>query len=131
MIAEQAELNLRLRARRTVTQDAAEELYQLLRGRGWVTAAEIERLRPEWARPDHRFVRLLASAAQGRVLSFPGSPGYRLTAELTAEEIDQLDHAGNARISQGRDLMRSGIRLRRIAALRRAEITLTTARHED
>lgn len=83
MIAEQAELSLRLKAARGVNRDSIEELCGLLQGRGWVTARDLRRLRPLW---QDRFIRLLANAAGGRVLSYPGSPGYRLTGEASAEE---------------------------------------------
>lgn len=80
----QAELNLRTKA--VVTHDAVAELRGLLRGRGWVTAAELRGLRPKWS---ERFIRLLANASFGRVLSWPGSPGYRLTIEASAEEREE------------------------------------------
>ncbi len=83
MIAEQAELNLRTRAARAVNRDSVEELCQLLRHRGWMTVAHLRRLRPEWS---ERFIRALANASKGRVLSYPGSPGYRITIEASAEE---------------------------------------------
>ncbi|MGA3169448.1 MAG: hypothetical protein ABSE62_00390 [Chthoniobacteraceae bacterium] len=63
-----------------------------LTGRGWVRAAAIESHFPEWRSNDHRYVRAIASQCGGRILSFPGSPGYRLAVEAT---IDELWHARN------------------------------------
>ena len=112
----QPELNLRTKAARAVNRDSVEELCQLLRGRKWMTAREIQTYRPQWT---ERFIRALAEWSQRRVLSYPGSPGYRLTEELSAQEIEMLDHAGNSMISQGRQMARRGIGFRRLAALRR------------
>lgn len=123
MIADcQPELNLREKAARAVNRDSVEELCQLLRGRGWMKAADLSRLRPQW---NERFIRLLANASEGRVLSYPGSPGYRLTEEVSQEDSGMIDHASAALIAQGRDMWRRGIRFRRIGALRRAEQALT------
>lgn len=115
----QIELNMRLRQQREghVTPEAVNEFCALLRGRGWVTARRIAALRPEW---DDRYIRRLASASQTRVMSFPGSPGYRLTTELTAADAEQLDNAANSLMSQGRENMERGIAYQRLAALLRA-----------
>ena len=76
--------------------DAAEVefLLRLLEGRDWQTARAVAAL-PEWQRRfptlnaanAERRVRALASASGGRVLSCPGSPGYKLTREATIAEI--------------------------------------------
>jgi hypothetical protein len=116
MMCEQAELNLRTKAARGVNRDSVEELCQLLRGRGWTAAREIMRLRPEW---NERFIRLLVRGAERRIMSYPGSPGYRLTAECTLEDIDEIARAGQVRIHQGRDMARTGIAFLRLAAAMR------------
>ena len=114
MIAEQAELNLRRKAAKAVNKDSVEEFCQLLRGRGgWMTARDVRRLRPLWT---ERFIRLLASASAGRVVSGPGLPGYMLTSEAAGEV---LEHAANALVAQGKLMEESGIAYRRILALRR------------
>ena len=115
----QIEMKMRMRHQRdgAVTREAIDEFCQLLRGRGWVTARRITMLRPEW---DERYIRRLASESKTRVMSFPGSPGYRLTNELTAADAEQLDHAANSLISQGRENMERGISYQRLAALLRA-----------
>lgn len=86
MTAEQAELNLRTKAARVVNRDSIEEFCQLLRHRGWMTVKRIQWHRPDW---NERFIRLLANASKGRVLSHPGSAGYRLTIEASAEERER------------------------------------------
>ena len=111
----QAEFNLRSKeARKGVNKDAITELCQLLRGRGWVTARELQALRPEW---NERFIRLLADNARPAVLSAPGTPGYCLSSEASDEE---LQHTGRRQISQGRHMARSGIAYLRIWSLRKA-----------
>ena len=72
----------------TPLEDAA-SLVLFLRGRGWVSAAAIAQ-GMGW---EDRRARAAAEAAEGRVLSFPGSPGYRLTREATANERDQAIRA--------------------------------------
>jgi|SRR6187402_1955449 len=121
---DQAEMNLRTQAAALAEGIKArvEEFCQLLRGR-CLTAKQVEALRPEWASPDHRQVRLLAAASNGRVLSWPGSPGYRLTAEVAEEELAQIEHGSASLISQGREMIRKGLQLRRIAGARQAART--------
>ncbi|MFZ4764908.1 MAG: hypothetical protein ACOYMN_08120 [Roseimicrobium sp.] len=58
-------------------------LTNILRDSDWVTAASIrEGWMPHW--PD-RYVRLLAAASDGAILS--GQKGYKLTLECTPEEV--------------------------------------------
>jgi hypothetical protein len=69
-------------------------LMNILAGRGWLTAGEIAQ---DWRFLDRyglgkpgsveRRIRAMANASHGRVLSYPGSPGYKLTREATIEEI--------------------------------------------
>ena len=115
----QPELNLRQKSARAVNRDSVEELCGLLRGREWTTARDLQRLRPLWS---ERFIRLLANASEGRVLSYPGSPGYRLAE---GAEIAEIAHASAALIAQGKDMWRRGIIFRRLAGLRRAEEAIT------
>jgi hypothetical protein len=86
---EQLQLDLAKPERRGVVADPAdiELLCDWLRGRGWVRAVAIEFFFLEWKSPDHRYVRAIASQSGGRILSFPGSPGYRLAVEATIEEL--------------------------------------------
>ncbi|HEX4084332.1 MAG TPA: hypothetical protein VHY22_05440 [Chthoniobacteraceae bacterium] len=69
-----------------------ELLCEWLIGRGWVRAVAIEAFFPLWKANDHRYIRAIASQSAGRILSFPGSPGYRIALEAS---IDELWHARN------------------------------------
>ena len=73
-----------------VSDDDVAALQQHLRGRGWLTSAELL-ADPGLADWSERSLRAVASASNGRVLSYPGSPGYRLTKEATIEEIQAAD----------------------------------------
>ena len=77
-----------MRAARGVSAENITQLCQLLRGHGWMTAREIRGLRPEW---DERIIRRLASASGFRIISYPGSPGYRLAEEMTQAEIEEME----------------------------------------
>lgn len=67
--------------------------------RGWKTADELAAyLQDGWT---DRKVRATARAAAPAIVSFPGSPGYKLWADCTVEEID---HAINAFDSQAKDM---------------------------
>lgn len=61
-------------------------LIGILAGRDWMTAARIRALEPAW---DDRDIREIASASGGVVMSWPGSPGYRLTTEGSADERER------------------------------------------
>ena len=71
---------------------------------GWFTAAEIATEMGDDATDRH--VRKLASAACPAVVSFPGSPGYKLWQLCS---VDEIDHCIAAFESQGRDMMKRGI----------------------
>jgi hypothetical protein len=85
---------------------SAEEIaraFEILQGRDWMTAEEIALamfhptlaqsiaksggLRYSASESDKRKVRAIANASDGRILSYPGSKGYKLTREATVEEI--------------------------------------------
>ena|ERR1043166_9984743 len=67
-------------------------LLNVLTGRGWMTAQQIAAT-PEFAERFERVknidrrIRAIANKTDGLVISYPGSPGYRLTREATIEEI--------------------------------------------
>jgi hypothetical protein len=70
---------------REVTDAEVHALISVLRLAGWVKAHVLsERL--GW--PDRK-IRAAARASKGHILSYPGSPGYKLTIEATVEEIKQ------------------------------------------
>ena len=77
------------KAPRATSCDVA-RLVALLRGRGWVRAADLVKLDAEM---DDRWVRAIAEVSKGQILSWPGSPGFRLYAEATNEERDHADAA--------------------------------------
>ena len=69
------------------TKKDAPEVDQLIRfldGRGWMTATEIS----EATGMTDRKIRSIAHATP-KILSYPGSPGYRLTRQATADERDR------------------------------------------
>jgi hypothetical protein len=81
-------------------------LVSALRGQGWVTA---KRLSFHLGTSD-RLLRAFAEQSQGEIIS--GQKGYKLSAEATLEEID---HAANWLISQGKKMLERGIEIRRRA----------------
>jgi hypothetical protein len=60
-----------------------EWLVDQLRGRGWRTAADLGAK----TESQKRRLRLIVEASSGAILSYPGSPGYRLFDEATLTEI--------------------------------------------
>lgn len=90
-----------------VSGEDVDRLCSVLRGRGWIPSRQLEE---ELGITDRR-IRQVAEFSRGRILSGPGSAGYRLTAEAAPEEIDRVA-AGHE--SQGRH------HLRRAAAIRAA-----------
>lgn len=64
-----------------------------------------------------RKVREVASTSQGAIVSFPGSPGYRLFSACSVEEIN---HAVNAMLSQARDMTARAVATERMYHSRRA-----------
>jgi hypothetical protein len=77
--------------------------------KGWLTAAALAE-RSCGVLSD-REIRILANASP-YVLSGPGSPGYRHLKHASTEE---KAHWPNALISQGKSMLRSGVRLKRTA----------------
>lgn len=56
-------------------------LEQALSGRGWLTYKRLRGLFPKWS---DRYVRALAEAAGGRIIS--GQKGYALTRQVSADD---------------------------------------------
>lgn len=105
--AQQIELSLKARGQRQeraprVKSEEIGLLLNILRGRGWLHAEEIGRdyrfvafygaaipqepaRRAQWM---ERKVRAMASLSGAQVLSYPGSPGYKLTLEATPKEME-------------------------------------------
>ncbi len=82
------------------------DLVEFLRGKDWLSRAQISAA-TGW---DERKVRELASESDA-VISFPGSPGYKLLAACTREEYERYRLA---RRSQARDMIAKVIRTDRI-----------------
>lgn len=72
---------------------------------GWLTAAEIG---AKLGISD-RAVRKVASAACPAVVSFPGSPGYKLWKLCT---VDEIGHCIEAFESQGKDMIKRAVTYR-------------------
>ncbi len=84
------------------TPTDVEQLVAVLTGQGWMTAEQLG-VALGWS---DRKVRAVASEADA-VISYPGSPGYRLEAEATDEEYS---HYRNARRAQARGMVAKVIR---------------------
>jgi hypothetical protein len=99
------QLNLPLFRSRTGPSTPATDAVDLrafLQGRGWTAGADLVRLLG-W--PERR-VRAAAEAARGEILSGPGSPGYILTRDASANDRESIVAAlrSQARRMIGRSL---------------------------
>lgn len=104
---EQAELSLSSHAPSKAPKICQAEIDQVLaildRAATWMTALEIAAQMPPRPGLDRR-VRAVASAARPQIVSFPGSPGYKLWQHCTVEEINHCIETFN---SQGSDMINS------------------------
>lgn len=101
---EQIEMSYRAAAEREdnsprITSEEIGLLLNLLRGQGWQKSAVL-RAHPRFvafygaklsAEAAERKIRAVANASGGQVLSYPGSPGYKLTLEATPEEMKGIE----------------------------------------
>ena len=95
----QQELALERKAPK-VKPEEIERVVDILRAGGsWMTAAEIAMCDDSF---NERRLRAIAEAAGSRILSWPGSPGYRLTSQATIEEVN---HAVDALTSQSKKMI--------------------------
>lgn len=87
---------------RVVSAEDVERLVKVLKEAGvWLTAREIAaRIGPP---ANERSIRAAANAACPAVISYPGSPGYRLMSACTVEEIN---HSIAAFQSQGTEMLK-------------------------
>lgn len=91
-----------------IKPEEIERVIDILRVYGkWLTAAEIADIEPTF---NERRIRAIAQAAADRVLSFPGSPGYRLFRQATIEEISRAIEATE---HQAHEMLKRSIALRR------------------
>ncbi|MCX6952590.1 MAG: hypothetical protein NTV51_10570 [Verrucomicrobia bacterium] len=88
-----------------VTPEQVEQLVAVLRDAGdWISAKDIAAKMGEDV--DDRDVRAIASIARPVVVSFPGSPGYKLWGLCTVAEITRCIHAFH---SQGSDMIKCAV----------------------
>lgn len=81
------------------------ELINELRGNGWMTAAQLRKV----GFTDRELRELVEHDEQGQVLSFPGSPGYKLFDESPIPEIERSVALKN----QARRMLRRFVRYQR------------------
>jgi quinol monooxygenase YgiN len=82
-----------------------EMLVDVLGGIGrWSTASDLAT--HLGAGYNDRKVRAIAAAAMPQIVSYPGSPGYKLFRDCTVEEIN---HCIEAFESQGRDMLKRAL----------------------
>ncbi len=93
-----------------VTQEQIDQLVDFLRGRGWMTAAEIEAELKD-KKINERKIRKIAEFSEGRILSGPGCPGYKLFTGAT--EIDEADLCATRIESQARQIIMRAASIRR------------------
>lgn len=77
-----------------VSDQEVQLLITVLTGRDWMRASQIantpefiERFERSKQSNIERKIRAIANQTEGFVISYPGSPGYKLTLEATIEEI--------------------------------------------
>ncbi len=61
------------------------DLMAALRGNGWQTARQLEAL----GFGDRELREIVQNDDSGQIFSFPGSPGYKLFADVTEAEFDR------------------------------------------
>jgi hypothetical protein len=72
-----------------VSADEIETMINALRGKGWQKSGELGA--KTW--DEKRKLRAIAAAADGQIVSWPGSPGYKLFDECTPEDFLHGDKA--------------------------------------
>jgi hypothetical protein len=64
-------------------------MMNALRGRGWLKSGQLGAKTPD----EKRRLRAISEASNGRIVSWPGSPGYKLFDECVPEEFLRGDNA--------------------------------------
>ena len=102
------ETQLDLSVRTPAPDVSVEEVALLVRVlgelKGWATAGDLAAHLGSGY--NDRKVRAIAAAAMPQIVSFPGSPGYRLFQYCTVEELDRCINAFEA---QGRDMLKRAV----------------------
>lgn len=86
-------------------ESRASDLVAALSGRGWVTSKELHTV----GFTDRELRDIVEHDETGSILSFPGSPGYRLFDEATLPEIERSIALKN----QARGMLRRFVRYQR------------------
>ncbi len=100
----QLDLSVRTGAPAISPEDVAKLVCSLHELAGWATAADLAEYLGEGY--NDRKVRAIAAAAMPQIVSYPGSPGYRLFQHCTIEELDRCIDAFE---SQGRDMLKRAV----------------------
>jgi hypothetical protein len=100
------ELEIRIPAPE-VSPAEVDQVCEFLRGKGWVKAAVIE----EALKINDRKLRAITEHSEGRILSGPGCPGYKLFDGHT--EIGEADHAASRLESQAKHMLTRAMTYRR------------------
>jgi hypothetical protein len=96
------ELGLRLPAPKISPEEVQRTVEILQAGGNWMTAQDIAHCvtdgTPAARKTFERRIRLIASVAMPKIVSYPGSPGFKLWDFCTVEEIDRaiaaFEHQG-------------------------------------
>lgn len=95
----------------SITPEDVKLVVQVLREVGrWMTAADLVVHLGSRSGFSDRKVRAVAAAAMPQIVSYPGSPGYRLFQHCT---IDEINHCIEAFESQGSDMLKRAVEYRR------------------
>lgn len=103
--ATQSEMALHLPAP-VVTAAEIDAVCTYLRGRSWVKAKQLE----TDLGLDDRKIRVVAEHSDGRILSSPGSPGYRL---FTVDALGDADLCASRHESQAKRQLQRAAQIRR------------------
>jgi hypothetical protein len=103
--ASNLELPLKIAAP-AISPEQVDRVCEALRGCGWVTAAALGAV----LQIDDRQIRTAAEYSDGRILSGPGCPGYRLLD--SAARLGDADRAASCLESQARRMLHRAARIR-------------------
>lgn len=90
-----------------VTAEEVDAFCTWLEGKDWVKASQIESA----LGLDDRAVRALAEHSEGRILSGPGCPGYKLFTGKA--EVGEADRCASRLESQGKKMLARAASIRR------------------
>lgn len=79
-----------------VSTDEVNEFIEKLRDRGWVTSVQLGAN----TESQKRKLRAIAEHANGAIVSYPGSPGYKLLDSCTLAELRRGDSAMRSQLKK-------------------------------